>query len=117
MFSSLFGGAKSGEKPGRLSARDAQARLAADPAPLLLDVREPSEFTQAHIDGAVLIPLGQMQARVHELPQEREIIVVCASGSRSGMAVNALRKAGYNASNLEGGMGAWARAGLPVARG
>jgi rhodanese-related sulfurtransferase len=117
MFSSLFGGAKSGEKPGRVSARDAQTRLAADPAPLLLDVREPSEFKQARIDGAVLIPLGQLQARVGELPQEREIIVVCASGSRSGVAVNALRKAGYNASNLEGGIGAWARAGLPVTRG
>ncbi len=118
MFSSLFGGSKStGEKPGRVNARDAQAQLAADPAPFLLDVREQSEFRQARIAGATLIPLGQLQARVKELPTDREIIVVCASGSRSGSAVNALRKAGYNAVNLDGGMGAWSRAGLPMVRG
>jgi rhodanese-related sulfurtransferase len=61
--------------------------------------------------------LGQLRTRVAELPTDREIIVVCASGSRSGSAVNALQKAGLNAINLDGGMGSWARAGLPVERG
>lgn len=117
MFGSLFGGSKSGDKPGRVSAREAQAQLAAESPPFLLDVREPSEFQQAHIAGAILIPMGQIKARVQELPADRNIIVVCASGSRSGMVVNALRKAGFSALNLEGGMGAWARASLPIVRG
>ena len=51
------------------------------------------------------------------LPEVGEIIVVCQSGSRSGSAVNFLRKSGLNALNLEGGMMAWMRAGLPVVRG
>lgn len=117
MFRSLFGGSKPGGRPDRVSARDAQAQMAAETPPFLLDVREQSEFRQARIAGAVLIPLGQLQARVQELPAGGDIIVVCASGARSGSAVNMLRRAGFNALNLEGGMGAWARAGLPVLRG
>jgi rhodanese-related sulfurtransferase len=52
-----------------------------------------------------------------ELPKDREIICVCASGSRSSSAARQLTSSGYNVLNLSGGMGQWQRAGLPVKRG
>lgn len=117
MFSSLFGGKPAGPRPDVVTVKEAQEKLAAEPVPFLLDVREPSEFRSARIAGATLIPLGQLQKRVSELPSGGEIIVVCQSGSRSGSATSFLRKSGLNALNLNGGMSAWMRAGLPVERG
>lgn len=117
MFGNLFGGRAAGPRPGAVTPQEAQAKLAADPAAYLLDVREPSEFREARIEGAQLIPLGQLQSKLAELPHDREIVVVCRTGSRSGMAVGLLQRAGLNAFNLEGGLVAWARAGLPVRRG
>jgi molybdopterin/thiamine biosynthesis adenylyltransferase/rhodanese-related sulfurtransferase len=73
----------------------------------LIDVREPFEFDIAKIDGATLIPLGEIAARTDELESE-EIIVHCHSGARSAQAVELLRKAGLeNVYNLEGGIDAW----------
>lgn len=83
----------------------------------LVDVREPDEFAAGHIDGARNIPLSQLGARLAELETERPLVLVCRSGNRSGYATMALQQAGYrNAENLDGGMVAWARAGLPIAR-
>jgi thioredoxin 1 len=117
MFNSLFGSKPAGPRPGVVTAKEAQEKLAESPAPFLLDVREPSEYKSARIRGATLIPLNQLQKRAAEVPTDREIIVVCQSGSRSGMATDALRKVGLNALNLDGGLSAWMRAGLPVERG
>jgi rhodanese-related sulfurtransferase len=79
----------------------------------LVDVREPDEWQAGHIDGAVHIPMGQLGQRQEELARDRTIVAVCRSGNRSGQVVEALRRAGYDAENLEGGMQAWARADLP----
>jgi DMSO/TMAO reductase YedYZ molybdopterin-dependent catalytic subunit/rhodanese-related sulfurtransferase/glyoxylase-like metal-dependent hydrolase (beta-lactamase superfamily II) len=81
---------------------------------VLLDVREPDEWSTGHAPGAVLIPMGEVQARRHELPQAKRIVVVCRSGGRSAAITDALRVHGYDAVNLTGGMCAWAAAGLPV---
>jgi DMSO/TMAO reductase YedYZ molybdopterin-dependent catalytic subunit len=62
----------------------------------------------------MLIPMGEVQARRHELPQARRIVVVCRSGGRSAAITGALRAHGYDAVNLTGGMCAWAAVGLPV---
>jgi rhodanese-related sulfurtransferase len=97
-----------------LSAPEAQARLKASPAPLLLDVRQPEEYRQGHIAGARLIPLGELSQRLKELPKGREIVCVCRSGNRSHSAAKQLIQAGYTAHNLRGGMLAWSDAGLPV---
>lgn len=97
--------------------KEASARLGAEAPPFLLDVREESEYRNARIHGATLIPSGQLQRRAGEIPTDRDIIVMCQSGSRSQAATNALRKAGVNALNLQGGISAWMRAGLPVERG
>lgn len=83
----------------------------------LLDVRQPEEYRQGHINGAKLIPLDQLQHRIHELPRDREIVCVCRSGNRSGHATRLLTKAGYQATNLRGGMISWTGSGLPVRKG
>lgn len=80
----------------------------------LLDVREDDEWTAGHIDGAQHIPLAQLAARLSELPKEKTVVAVCRSGGRSEAAVRGLRRLGYEAENLEGGVNAWDRAKLPL---
>ncbi len=113
LLSQLFG---SSSVPS-LDAVQAQERLRSQPQPFLLDVRQPEEFRDGHIPGAKLIPLGELSRRLGELPRDCEIICVCRSGNRSHSATRHLTSAGYNAVNLQGGMNAWARHGLPVKRG
>lgn len=78
----------------------------------VLDVREPEEWDAGHIDAAVHIPMGQLNARVVELPRDQRIVCVCRVGGRSQAVADALDRAGYTAENLDGGMHAWASAGL-----
>jgi sulfur-carrier protein adenylyltransferase/sulfurtransferase len=74
----------------------------------LIDVREPFEYEIARIDGAKLIPLGEIAARTDELQRERAIVVHCHSGRRSAQAVGLLQERGFrNVYNLEGGIDAW----------
>jgi rhodanese-related sulfurtransferase len=80
----------------------------------LLDVREDDEWRAGHIEGAQHIPLGQLGDRLAELPAGRSIVAVCRSGSRSAAAVRGLKQLGYSAENLDGGVTAWSRAGLPL---
>ncbi len=102
--------------PG-IEASAVQAKLNERPQPLVLDVREPSEYSAGHIAGSTLIPLHQLAGRLSELPKDREIICVCASGSRSSSAARRLASEGYTVLNLSGGMSRWQRAGLPVKKG
>ncbi len=77
---------------------------------LLLDVREPYEYELCHLEGAKLIPLGQLHAKVNELEKSAEMVVYCHVGLRSAQAVMFLRKAGFSkVRNLQGGIDAWAR--------
>jgi rhodanese-related sulfurtransferase len=64
--------------------------------------------------GAKHVPMGELGARTSELPRDTTIVAVCRSGNRSDFVTHALRDAGFRAENLEGGMLAWVRAGLPV---
>jgi sulfur dioxygenase len=83
----------------------------------ILDVREEEEFTGplGHIQGAVLIPLGQLAARVDELQRDRPIVAVCRAGSRSAQATAILQQAGFSEiANLNGGMLRWRAEGHPV---
>ena len=80
----------------------------------LLDVREQSEWNAGHAPEATHIPLGQIGDRIGELPTDRPIVCVCHLGGRSARATEALREKGLDASNLVGGMVAWAAADLPV---
>ena len=94
-----------------------QARLSQTPQPFLLDVRNPDEYQQAHIAGSKLIPLPELSARISQVPKDRPVICVCASGSRSSSAARQLSSLGYQVSNLRGGMSSWVRVGLPVKKG
>jgi rhodanese-related sulfurtransferase len=95
-----------------------------DGAPIL-DVRELDEWQAGHVPGALHVPLGELPARLADLPADGELVVVCRSGGRSARAVAWLNDNGYDSVNLDGGMGAWAEAGramvsesggLPVVR-
>lgn len=84
----------------------------------LLDVREPSEWEAGHVDGAVLIPLGQLAARASEVPTDKIVLVICRSGNRSADGRDILKDAGVTqVTSVSGGMNAWIQAGLPVVTG
>jgi rhodanese-related sulfurtransferase len=80
----------------------------------LLDVREPDEWAAGHAEDAVWIPMGEVAARQAEVPDDRAIVVICRTGSRSARVATALLGAGYDAVNLAGGMRAWAASGYAV---
>jgi rhodanese-related sulfurtransferase len=83
--------------------------------PVVLDVREPWEYRQGHVPGAVLIPLGQLAARVGELDPSRPVAAICQSGQRSQSAAALLGQQGFKkVYNVLGGTGEWQQAGLPV---
>jgi phage shock protein E len=100
-----------------LNALELSAKLKEDNDALVLDVRQPEEYREGHIAGSKLIPLGELNKRLNELPKDKEIICVCASGSRSQSATKFLVGAGYNAFDMQGGMFMWQRASLPVKKG
>ena len=82
---------------------------------LVLDVREPAEYVTGHVPGAVSIPQADLATRLAEVPRDRDLLVVCAGGSRSLRAAHFLRQVGFErVTNLEGGTNAWRAAGLPV---
>jgi len=83
----------------------------------LVDVRESDEYAEAHVPGAQLMPLGTVPARLHELPSDSPVYVICGSGGRSAQAAEVLNRAGLDASSVAGGMTAWIRSGRPVASG
>jgi rhodanese-related sulfurtransferase len=92
-----------------ISVVELQQKLTAGGELLVLDVREPFEFDIASIEGSQLIPLGQLGERMDELSRGKETVVLCKSGVRSAHAVELLRRSGFEkASNLEGGIDAWA---------
>lgn len=83
----------------------------------VVDVREPHEYVTGHVPGALLMPVGQVPARRHELPQDRRVYVICASGNRSRRVTETLRVQGYDAWSVQGGTSAWVRDGRPVVTG
>jgi rhodanese-related sulfurtransferase len=98
-----------------LGPAEAAARL--DDGWQVLDVRLPYERVEdGVIGGDVHIELAELSARAGEIDPARPVLVYCHTGSRSAMAADALRGAGYDAYNLAGGIVAWAGAGLPVER-
>ncbi|GAB2868275.1 rhodanese-like domain-containing protein [Actinocorallia aurea] len=80
----------------------------------LLDVREQDEWDAGHAPEAVHIPMSALNERAGEIPQDREVYVVCRVGGRSAQVTMALNNAGWRALNVDGGMIAWERAGLAV---
>ena len=73
----------------------------------LVDVREASEWNAGHAPQAVHIPVSQVSSRMNRLKKDKDIVVVCRSGNRSRSITSMLRKQGYEAFSLSGGMRAW----------
>ncbi|HSK27622.1 MAG TPA: rhodanese-like domain-containing protein [Jiangellales bacterium] len=84
---------------------------------LVLDVRQPVEYVAGHVPGALLVPLAQLPRRYHELPADRPVAVICATGNRSLVAADFLTAQGVEAVSVAGGTSAWQRAGRPVVSG
>ncbi len=107
-----------------ITPRDAAAATdpatAAEPAtrPLIVDVREANEFAQERVAGTALVPISQFVARLQELPKDRPLLILCASGNRSTSATMYLLQNGWtDVRNVTGGMLGWRHAGLPIVSG
>ncbi len=106
------------EVPAEISVEEANRLLVAAPDRVfLLDVREPNELAICRIDGSQHIAMGQIAARMSELPRDRRILVLCHHGSRSRQAARQLRAQGFAAvNNIAGGIAEWARRIDPAMR-
>jgi sulfur dioxygenase len=100
-----------------IAPRDLQTLREQGSPPFLLDVRSPLEFEGERIEGAQLIPLDELDARLDEIPGQWEVVVVCRTGIRATIAAETLARAGRRARVLEGGMNAWRRARLSIREG
>ncbi len=91
---------------------------ASSPVPFMfLDVRTPEEYKAGHIEGAVLLPVQELEKRLNEVSKDKRVYVYCHSGKRSAKASNILAGAGFNnIENVEGGIVAWKAAGYPVVK-
>lgn len=105
-------------KIATMSVTELHERLQAPGAkPLVVDVREQNEYDEIHIDGVRLAPLGSVEAELADVPKDREILLICRSGNRSGQAAERLAAKGYtNLTNVEGGMLAWEANGYPAVK-
>lgn len=92
-----------------ITVKEANAQLQSEPKPALLDVREDYEVAMCKIDGARVIPLGELPMRWSELDSKEPILIYCHHGGRSMRATEFLRAKGVNAINIKGGIDAWAR--------
>jgi rhodanese-related sulfurtransferase len=101
-----------------MDARELSRALSNGSGPQLVDVRSPVEFADGHIAGAVNVPVLQLCAHVDaaNLDRKRPVVAICLSGHRSIPVVRRLTGAGFDARQLQGGMLAWRRAGLPEGR-
>jgi glyoxylase-like metal-dependent hydrolase (beta-lactamase superfamily II) len=98
--------------PGELDALRGR-----DTAPLILDVRSPIEFEAERIEGSLNVPLDALDARVDEIPEGADLVVVCRTGVRATIAAESLARTGRRARVLDGGVLAWRRARLPLREG
>jgi rhodanese-related sulfurtransferase len=100
----------------QLTVADLQHKLAAREPIQIIDVRSPEEFQfDGHVAGARLIPLPALALRLVEIRRDVPVALICRSGNRSQVAADMLVRQGYdNVSNVQGGMIAWQRAGLPT---
>jgi len=100
-----------------ISTIEAHERLASSEHPLYVDVREPDEWEEGHIPGAIYTGRGRLEQRIEGLvpDKSRELVVYCSAGSRSVFAAKVLEELGYeNVVNLAGGFADWKRNGFDV---
>jgi len=99
--------------PSEVQASQAHALYEAGAT--FVDVRTEAEWEQGHIARSLLIPLDDLPNRLNEIPEDKDIVVVCRSGTRSREGASILRQSGFrNVTCLSGGLQAWVAAGYPI---
>ena len=100
-----------------VTAQQAQEMLGSGDA-VLIDVREPYEYTEIHAKDAKLMPLSTFPQRLNEIPQDKEVLLICRSGARSAQAAMIAARAGHKRLyNVQGGTLSWVQAKLPTEKG
>lgn len=112
----LFGNTDEGNDTLRPTIDATRAVALVRDGAAVLDVRERSEWNTGHAPQAVHVPLGEIEKAPRRLKQDTPVVVMCASGMRSRSAAKHLRKLGFEATSLSGGIGAWQAAGGAVRR-
>lgn len=114
MLKALFGGFST---PSLTIEEYRQDYVDTQQAHQLIDVRTVQEFKQGHLPQAINIPLDELDKKLSKISKSKPVIMVCASGARSGRATQQLQKAGYeNVQNLKGGTTRWRMAGHAVTK-
>ncbi|MNP60958.1 putative adenylyltransferase/sulfurtransferase MoeZ [compost metagenome] len=93
--------------PSSITAQEVAEQIETGKSLNLLDVRELAEWLEGHVEGAKHIPLSQLVERQKELDLDQEIIIMCRSGNRSGLACELLHEKGYKVVNMTGGLNEW----------
>lgn len=115
-YDGRMGGGASAKVPA-IGVDELRGRMQVEPQFVLVDVREPWEFEAGHVPGARLIPLGDLEARMAEIPRDRPILFICQGGQRSLAAAAFLLHEGYqDVTNVDGGTAAWMERSYPVER-
>ena len=104
-------------QPGAPEADIDELAAALDAGSPLVDVRTPDEYEDAHVPGAVLVPLDELSERAGEVPKGRRVYLICASGGRSLAAARALNQTGWDTVSVAGGTKGWMAEGRPVRQG
>ncbi|MEP9411927.1 MAG: rhodanese-like domain-containing protein [Candidatus Brocadia sp.] len=98
-----------------ISARQARELIDSNRDVFILDVRTKEEYDEAHIKGANLIPIQDLEANLNKIPKDKKVIVHCARGKRSARACDILKDKGLKELyNVEGGINQWKAEGYPV---
>ena len=105
------------KREDQMSPTEAYEMLRRGDAVEIIDVRQPDEYRQAHVEPSRLIPLGELGSRSTELDRTRTLLTLCRSGRRSEIAAQQLAARGFRVRNIEGGIVAWIGAHLPVVKG
>lgn len=108
-------GAVGGAAVPEISVDELEGHLAG--GAVLFDVRQPDEYTEAHVAGAILVPLADVPDAVDRFPTDQPVYVICRSGGRSMKACEVLRANGVDAVNVGGGTLSWLDSGRPYATG
>lgn len=110
-----------GSVPGAAASAEVTVARAAElqsRGAFLVDVRQPEEWAEGHIQGSTLIPLDDLESRLAEVPKDRDVVVVCHSGNRSKHGRDLLLRAGYaRVASMAGGLAAWEAAGRQTVKG
>ena len=100
---------------GDVTVKEAKSLVESNVSLIIVDVRTREEYDSGHIEGAILIPVSELEGRINELSKEEELLIYCRTGNRSSNSVNILKTNGYTKSfHMNDGIIAWIQAGYPT---